>query len=78
MDDLTHLIALARKLGGDDVCAAGHNWQSNGGRSCPKGRYTCSQAVYVCARCGDTDYGEKGGPGHADCQKGCSIESYTT
>lgn len=29
------------------------------------------QAVYECRTCGETDYGERGGPGHTDCQTLC-------
>lgn len=46
-----------------------HDWQVHGGRPCPRGDATCSQIVYRCARCGDWDYGEVGGPTHAECGK---------
>jgi hypothetical protein len=46
----------------------GHVWASEGGRPCPRGGGgNCSQTFYVCSRCGKEDYGDKGGPGHADC-----------
>jgi hypothetical protein len=45
MIDLMHLVAQAVALGGGDLCAAGHDWQSIGGRSCPKGDPLSSQAA---------------------------------
>lgn len=75
---LRHLITEARNLAGDAVCAAGHVWESNGGRSCPKGlsdgRDPCSQTVYFCARCGAEDYGDAGGPAHRECFTECPRE----
>ncbi len=70
--DLRSLIAEAVALGGGNLCAAGHDWDSEGGRTCPRAgtEHAClhaSQAVYRCRRCGTYDYGEPGGPGHADC-----------
>lgn len=72
MIELQALIADAVRLGGGDLCAAGHAWESEGGRCCPKD-YTdlCGQAVYRCARCGAYDYGQPGGPGAADCATSC-------
>jgi len=71
MTDLTlsQLVAQARI---EHPCSHGHDWQSEGGRSCPNDP-DCggSQTVYRCARCGDHDYGEPGGPGHADCLNFC-------
>lgn len=65
---LQFLIAEAVALGGGNLCAAGHDWATDGGRMCPRGENMwCSQAVYRCARCGEYDYGDKGGPGYADC-----------
>lgn len=49
----------------------GHDWVSEGGRSCPMGADGCSQAVYVCRSCGEHDYGDKGGPGEDDCKAAC-------
>jgi hypothetical protein len=46
-----------------------HDWQVHGGRPCPHGVAICSQIVYRCARCGDWDYGEVGGPTDAECEK---------
>jgi hypothetical protein len=66
---LQHLIAEAVALGGGDLCAAGHDWRCAGGRACPHGRAGCSQTVYQCARCGEYDYGEPGGPGWRDCHE---------
>ena len=67
LTELRHLIAEAVALGGGNLCASGHKWQEEGGRECPNGEQDCSQTVYRCARCGQYDYGEPGGPGHADC-----------
>ncbi len=68
---LQHLITEARALAGEVPCAAGHAWESDGGRSCPKGLSDsiepCSQTVYTCARCGAQDYGDAGGPAHREC-----------
>ncbi len=69
--ELMHLAAKAVAMGGGDLCADGHDWQSEGGRSCPVGECGCSQAVYRCARCGAYDYGKRGGPGAADCAATC-------
>jgi len=77
--NLVELVEQARVLAGDESvsCAiVGHVWKSNGGRSCPKGLYDCSQTVYECARCGDTDYGERGGPAHLECFTHCSRDFY--
>lgn len=70
--DLQSLIRQASTELGSDACRAGkHDWQTMGGRGCPHpeniGEGQCSQTVYVCRTCGDTDYGDKGGPGHDDC-----------
>ena len=66
MTDLVELIAEATALGGTDLCAAGHAWQTEGGRLCA---YDCgaSQPVYRCSRCGQYDYGDAGGPARAEC-----------
>ena len=69
---LKHLIAEAVALGGGNLCAAGHDWESEGGRTCPKYEDAdCSQTVYVCTRCGEYDYGNKGGPSHHECFVKC-------
>lgn len=74
--DLQFLIAKARGLANDHPCASGgHLWEPEGGRGCPHETDDSdgcggSQAVYRCARCGEWDYGEPGGPGHADCAAG--------
>ena len=70
--ELQQLIRQASTELGSDACRDGrHDWQSNGGRGCPHpediGDGVCSQAVYECKTCGETDYGYKGGPGDADC-----------
>jgi hypothetical protein len=89
---LQHLVAEAVALGGGDLCAAGHDWQSIGGTQpcddCPIEAERAAlealgtpprimlhgRAVYQCARCGQWDYGESGGPGHADCVQYCRKE----
>lgn len=69
---LKALIAEAAALGGGNLCAAGHEWESEGGRTCPKYEDAdCSQTVYVCKRCGVYDYGDKGGPAHRECFSEC-------
>ena len=68
---LQNLIAEAAAIGGGNLCAAGHDWESDGGRSCPKYEADCSQTVYVCRRCGAHDYGDKGGPAHRECFSEC-------
>lgn len=72
---LAHLVAEAVALAGGNTCLGGHDWATDGGRRCPHGSEECSQAVYVCRRCGDYDYGEKGGPGWEDCRDGCSADA---
>jgi hypothetical protein len=65
---LTDLIREAAHIAAPDDCGAhGHAWESDGGRSCPRGADGCSQTVYRCTRCGEYDYGDKGGPAHAEC-----------
>ena len=73
---LQHLIAEAVNLAGGNTCAAGHDWHSNAARRCPHGAESCSQAAYQCRRCGEFDYGDRGGPGYEDCRGGqCSTEA---
>lgn len=55
----------------DSTCHNGRMWQSVGGRSCPIGWFDCSQTVYVDVKTGAYDYGERGGPGAADCAAHC-------
>ena len=76
MSTLQQLVGQARALANDHPCKAhGHAWQSIGGRVCPHpdevGSGRCSQTVYECERCGLVDYGERGGPGAADCVASC-------
>ncbi len=69
---LRRVIAEATALAGGNTCAAGHDWESEGGRTCPKYESAnCSQTVYVCRRCGAHDYGDKGGPAHRECFSEC-------
>lgn len=69
---LLDLLREAAALGGGELCIAGHAWQSEGGRTCPKyAEADCSQTVYRCTRCGVYDYGEAGGPAHHECFAKC-------
>lgn len=70
---LNNLIVEARGLAGEDTCVSGHDWESEGGRKCPRfeDQYNCSQTVYVCSRCGQYDYGEAGGPANIECFQEC-------
>lgn len=73
MQALNELITAAVQLAGADDLAS-HNarlWQMEGGRACPLGWGGCSQPVYVDVKTGAYDYGEPGGPGHADCVRNC-------
>lgn len=73
MQLLNELITAAVQLAGDDAVSHGARmWQSKGGRACPMGWYGCSQAVYVDLKTGEYDYGNPGGPGHADCVRHCA------
>lgn len=74
---LEALIREAATELGSEACANGrHQWRSIGGRSCPHpqeiGYGRCSQPVYECTTCSAVDYGERGGPGWADCRDGCT------
>ena len=70
---LQALIKEARTELGSDACRHGkHQWESEGGRGCPKDiTDECGQAVYRCTVCGTYDYGEPGGPGAKDCETRC-------
>ena len=73
MNLLNDLITAAVQLAGSDAVSHGARlWQSEGGRRCPLDWDDCSQAVYVDLKTGEHDYGEPGGPGHADCVRHCS------
>lgn len=76
---LAALIKEARTELGSEACANGkHQWESEGGRSCPRDlddSGQCGQAVYRCTTCGIYDYGEIGGPGDADCQQYCHLNN---
>ncbi len=61
-------IALANP---DDTMHGGRLWRTIGGRSCPIGWDHCSQPVFEDLRTRETDYGERGGPGHASCEANC-------
>jgi len=74
---LQYLIAEAVALGGGNLCASGHDWESYGGRPCPRNEHAMqSQTVYRCRRCGAYDYGEPGGIGYRECitEGPCSYE----
>lgn len=69
---LNDLITGAIQLAGDTGVAHGARiWQSEGGRTCPLGWGGCSQPVFFDLATGEYDYGETGGPGHADCVRNC-------
>lgn len=69
---LDDLITAAVQLAGQDAVSCGARlWQSEGGRACPLGWGGCSQTVYMDIKTGEYDYGEIGGPGHADCKRHC-------
>lgn len=72
MNHLQGLIADAIQLANpDDTLHGGRLWRSIGGRACPIGWGHCSQPVFEDIRTGEIDYGEPGGPGHADCKANC-------
>lgn len=70
-ETLRHLITEAVALGGENLCVNSHDWQSVGGRACPfrDTEQDCegSQTVYQCARCGEYDYGYRGGLAYEEC-----------
>jgi len=74
----TTLDALIREAStelGSTACQTGrHQWstEGEGGRGCPHDLTDhCGQGVYRCTVCGQYDYGERGGPGDADCERCC-------
>ena len=72
MSDLRYLIAEAVALGGENPCATGHQWETDGCRGCPTGNPECGQSVYRCSRCGEWDYGtDPDSPGLVDCRAAC-------
>ena len=73
MQILNDLITAALQLAGqeDQVSHNSRLWQSVGGRTCPIGWWRCSQSVFVDVATGEYDYGEPGGPGHAECLRSC-------
>jgi len=81
MQKLSSLIKEAQQLAHAPCDRGDHLWSSIGGRGCAHpediGGGECSQAVYVCDACGATDYGERGGPGHADCMD-CKLKHLAT
>lgn len=73
LQSLQHLVAEAAALGGGHLCASGHDWHTEGGRSCPHDEDCCGQSVYRCSRCGEYDYGDIGGPAAHDCATTCQL-----
>ena len=72
MKALDDLITAAVQLAGTDAVSNGARlWQCEGGRRCPLDWDHCSQPVYVDLVTGEHDYGQPGGPGHADCVDNC-------
>ena len=73
MQTLNNLITGAMQLAGvdDQISHNARLWQMAGGRACPIGWGGCSQTVYVDIKTGEYDYGQRGGPGHADCVENC-------
>ena len=68
---LRQLVTEAQALAGSHPCVIfGHVWEFQGGRACDYCE-NGSQSVFQCARCGDWDYGEPGGPGYEECKKEC-------
>lgn len=67
------LVSEARSLANDGPCAGGHAWEMVGGRHCEHEECVDaqSQPVFECVKCGQFDYGEPGGPGHAFCATQC-------
>ena len=69
---LGELVTAAIELAGGDLVSHGARlWKMEGGRGCPLGWGGCSQAVYFDVKTGEYDYGDPGGPGHADCVRTC-------
>ncbi|CAN7322099.1 hypothetical protein LJR084_001858 [Variovorax sp. LjRoot84] len=70
---LDALISDALAIAGNDDSRMhnGRLWKFAGGRRCPLDWDDCSQAVFRCAKSDDWDYGEPGGPGHAECVATC-------
>jgi hypothetical protein len=69
MLSLDKLIKEAQMFG-STACDNGiHQWETDGGRSCPRegSHSTCSQPVFRCSACGEYDYGYSGGPGAEWC-----------
>lgn len=67
---LDQLVRRAAQECEAETCARnGHAWEMQGGRRCPRGCRE-SQPAYQCRRCGEWDYGYRGGPAHADCYAG--------
>ncbi len=69
-DALYHLIKEAEHLvvpASHGQRPSDHHWvPGEGGRGCPRAG-DGSQTLYECQLCGDTDYGDPGGPGFSDC-----------
>lgn len=85
MTGLERLVQEARAIAGfpdlHPCVVLGHQWVFTGARRCPRladgtAPETCegSESVYECERCGDCDYGERGGPGWKDCVAYCRLK----
>lgn len=67
---LMQLVSEAVRLGGGDLCASGHDWETAGGKACRHSHSygDCSETVHQCARCGEYDYGDFDPPSIRDCE----------
>lgn len=53
------VAALRQRIEGATCAEAGHDWRQLGGKNAGCDRDCgCSVPVYVCDRCGDSDYGD--------------------
>ena len=72
---LFDLVTEAQAIAHSHPCRVlDHQWVAVGGRACPHKRHgNRSQTVFRCERCKTYDYGEVGGPGHAECVRYCGV-----
>jgi hypothetical protein len=77
---MLHLEKLINeaKAFGSAACSHGkHTWVVKDGRPCPYDyNWCCSQTVYICFSCGETDYGDTGGPGDIHYSRLCPEETF--
>lgn len=72
---VTELCTLIDRINSNEETACtrdGHDWKQEGGRHC----VWCYQGdesmpVFVCSRCGETDYGDREGVGFKHCKENC-------